>query len=110
MRVVDWAGLLMPYGDRHGEDAARYPLHAAADEGRMDELAAELRRLGRRGLNAVGTSTTDPSQLSQADTPLIRWRHCSLPRVWCGRRERLAGAGSRGDLHVRACALAAGGW
>ena len=43
----------MPYSD--WGDAARYPLHAAAFEGRLADLAARLTAKGARGTLAAGT-------------------------------------------------------
>eukprot|EP01045_Picozoa_sp_COSAG04_P036180 COSAG04_NODE_8696_length_941_cov_6.611639_1_plen_65_part_00 len=59
-----WAGgdLLaawpMPYGDYAGEDAARYPLHAAAQNGRLADLRAGLAAKGAEGtLAAFGSES-----------------------------------------------------
>ena len=50
----------MPYGDGYGEDAARHPLHAAAQDGRLTDLAVGLCKKEATGQLEAGTPSLPP--------------------------------------------------
>ena len=54
-------GGFMPYGDGYGEDAARHPLHAAAQDGRLTDLAVGLCKKEATGQLEAGTPSLPPT-------------------------------------------------
>ena len=64
----------MPYGDKSYEDAARHPLHAAAQDGRLADLRAGLTANDREGTLAAGTPCRAQLPLSPLTRAGPAWR------------------------------------